>query len=201
MPGRRLRWTRRDASVAPSPRPERYTPSRVPNVNAVDLSMTPSNRNQVTSSASAMNPAIPYTNAHPVNDSGSLVAGAIVSVLFEGVPGCRLMRAPLGPSITAAAAAQARLKAAASHSECSSPRRGSSTHVLRNAPDAAPSVFHPYSDPTTRAVISTLPVSARASSGSDRPMKKVGHSRLTRSTAAARAGVAARYGNSRYSTS
>jgi hypothetical protein len=61
----------------------------------------------------------------------------------------------------------------------SSPRRGSSHQVDNTAPAAAPSVLTPYSTPITDAARSSRCVSARASRGSDAPMKNVGHSRLT----------------------
>jgi hypothetical protein len=74
----------------------------------------------------------------------------------------------------------------------SKPRVRVNTHVVSSAPTAAPSVLKPYSAPTTPAALSTRRVIARASSGSDIPMKNVGQRRLTKSTTASNAGDAAR---------
>jgi len=63
-----------------------------------------------------------------------------------------------------------------------------STQVAVSAPAAAPSVLSPYSAPIIGAAVSILSVRARASNGSDAPMKNVGHSRLPKSTS----GIASR---------
>src|SRR5882762_10257866 len=73
----------------------------------------------------------------------------------------------------------------------SRPYRGSNHHVVSRAPAAAPSVLYPYSAPVILAALLISVTSARASRGNDMPMKKVGHSRLTKRIAAIASGVAA----------
>ena len=75
-----------------------------------------------------------------------------------------------------AAAAQTRFNSAATRTVPAIPACGSSSQVVLTAPKAAPSVLMPYSHPTVDAARRTSSVRPRDRSGSEAPMRHVGHS-------------------------
>ena len=178
--GRRSRAATTLPISAPTPSPVRYTPSSVPNVNAVPFIVTASTRNHTISSASARRPEVPKMQAQ--TQKGKLT--------FEGPPegGTHRMSAVMRDRNPATAgtttSAHRTLKSTPTRMLPSSPSLGSRTHVETSAPVAAPRVFTPYRMPITDAARSSRDASARDSKGSDAPMKNVGTSRLPKSSSA-----------------
>ena len=89
---------------------------------------------------------------------------------------------------TAAPTATHRLSSAPRRMVCSNPRCRMNHHAVTMAPTAPPRVFTAYRVPTNFAAPCTCGVIARASNGSDIPMKKVGHNRLPNNTTGQRDG-------------
>ena len=170
--GRRTRPATLLPMVAPSPSPVRYRPSSVPNVKAVDFSITPSSLNHTISSDKATNPA----NAKSAAQTGKL------NVRFAGVRaasrtlsvGVALPSACPARARKTPAAAHPRLRNAARRAPPSRPVWGSTHHVVARAPIAAPSVFSAYSQPTVDPALPIFLARPRARRGSETPMKNVG---------------------------
>src|SRR5882672_11684845 len=136
--------------------------------------VTASTRNQTISSDSASRPeqakmTAQTANGNVVGSTGGWAAGGSAAGSRD-----RERSATEGSRTRA----QATLSATPMRRLPSRPRRGRNTHVESNAPVAAPSVLTPYSTPMTVEARSMREASARDSSGSDAPMKKVGQRRL-----------------------